>query len=61
MADSIKVAQLRIFSECTVIIALDMVVSLVLLVFIIVVFGIADCLNARNITPHGTTAAEAII
>ena len=37
------------------------VVSLVVVVFITVVFVIAHCLNIHDIAPHGTTAAEALI
>ena len=62
--------QCSIFSECKVIIAKYMVVSLVVVVFAgsslqgrlcRVVFVIAHCLNTHNIVPHETTAAEALI
>ena len=41
--------------------AKNMIVSLVVVVFITVVFVIAHCLNMHNIAPHRTTAAEALI
>ena len=43
------------------IMAKNIVVSLVVVVFITVVFVIAHCLNMHNIAPHGSTAAEAFI
>ena len=49
------------------IMAKNMVVSLVVVVFITVIFAcrvvfvIAHCLNTHNIAPHETTAAEALI
>ena len=49
------------------IMAKNMVVSLVVVVFITIVFAyrvvfvIAHCLNTHNIAPHETTAAEALI
>ena len=41
--------------------AKNMVVSLVVVVFVTVVFDIANCLNTHNIAPQETTAAEALI
>ena len=41
--------------------AVSMVVSLVGALFIILVFVITYCLNMHKITPHGTTAVEALI
>ena len=43
------------------IMAKNMAVSLVAVVFITVVFVIAHCLNTHNIAPQETTAAEALI
>ena len=48
------------------IMAISMVVSLAVIVFIIVifvmvVFVIAHCRNMHDIAPHGLTAAEALI
>ena len=43
------------------IMAKNMIVSLVVVVFITVVFVIEHCLNMHNITPQGTRAAEALI
>ena len=37
-----------------------MVASLVVVIFLIVVFVIAHCKNVHNITPHVATAAEAL-
>ena len=50
-----------IFSACIVIMAVNIVLGLVLVVFIIVVFVIAQCRNMHDIAPHGATAAEALI
>jgi len=41
--------------------AVNIVLGLVLVVFIIVVFVIAQCRNMHHIAPHGTTAAKALI
>ena len=41
--------------------AANIVLGLFLVVFIIVVFIIAQCRNMHDITPHGATAAEALI
>ena len=41
--------------------AVNTVFGLVLVVFIIVVFVIAQCRNMHDIAPHGPTAAEALI
>ena len=38
-----------------------MVVSLLLVVFIIVIFFIVHCRNMHDIAPHGAAAAEALI
>ena len=43
------------------IMAVNIVLGLVLVVFIIVVFVIAQCRNMHVIAPHGATAAEALI
>ena len=41
--------------------AVNIVLGLVLAVFIIVVFVIAQCRNMHDIAPHEPTAAEALI
>ena len=41
--------------------AVGLIVSLILVVFIVVVFVIAHCRNMHNIAPHGATAADALI
>ena len=41
--------------------AVSMIVSLVGVVFIIIVFVIANCPNMHDIALHRTTAAEALI
>ena len=41
--------------------AVNIVLGLVLVVFIIVVFVIAQCRNMHDIAPYGATAAEALI
>ena len=41
--------------------AVSMVVSLVVVVFIIVLFVIAHCRTMHDIAPHGATAAEVLI
>ena len=41
--------------------AVNTVFGLVLVVFIIVVFVIAQCRIMHDIAPHGATAAEALI
>ena len=43
------------------IMAVSMVVSQVVVIFIIVVFVNAHCRTMQNIFPHGATAAEALI
>ena len=49
------------FSECRVIMAVSVVVSLVVVTFITVNFVIGHSLNMHNIAPHGTPATEALI
>ena len=54
------------FSENRGIIAVNMFVSLIMVVFIIivfvmVVFVIAHCCNMHNIAPYGATAGEVLI
>ena len=41
--------------------AVNIVLGLVLVVFIIVIFVIAQCRNMHDIASHGATAAEALI
>ena len=41
--------------------AVYILLGLVLVVFIIVVFVIAQCRNMHDFVPHGATAAEALI
>ena len=38
-----------------------LVASLIVVIFILVVFVIVHCHNMQNIAPHGATAAEALI
>ena len=49
------------FSECRMIKAVSMVVSLVVVAFIIVLFVISHCRTMHDISPHRATAAEVLI
>ena len=49
------------FSECRVIMAVSVIISHVVVIFIMIFFVIVHCRNMHDIAPHGAIAAEARI